>query len=52
MEISRPDGHGDIANLGLALFEAKQLLANVQRGIARRASEGSRRQAARLPALR
>jgi len=34
MEISRPDGHGDIANLGLTLSEAKQLLANVQRGIA------------------
>ncbi len=34
MEISRPDGLGDIANLGLTLFEAKQLLANVQRGIA------------------
>ena len=34
MEISRPDGLGDIANLGLTLSEAKQLLANVQRGIA------------------
>ena len=30
MEISRPDGLGDIANLGLTLSEAKQLLANVQ----------------------
>jgi hypothetical protein len=34
MEISRPDGVGDIANLGLTLSEAKQLLANVQREIA------------------
>jgi hypothetical protein len=34
MEISRPDGLGDIANLGLTLSEAKQLLANVQREIA------------------
>ena len=34
MEISRPDGLGDIANLGLTLSEAKQLLASVQREIA------------------
>jgi hypothetical protein len=34
MEISRPDGLGDIADLGLTLSEAKQLLANVQREIA------------------
>ena len=34
MEIARPDGLGDIANLGLTLSEAKQLLANVQREIA------------------
>jgi hypothetical protein len=34
MEISRPDGLGDIAHLGLTLSEAKQLLANVQREIA------------------
>jgi hypothetical protein len=27
MEISKPDGLGDIANLGLTLAEAKQLLA-------------------------
>ena len=33
MEISRPDGLGDIADLGLTLSEAKQLLANVQREI-------------------
>ena len=30
MTISRPDGLGDIANLGLALAEAKLLLAQVQ----------------------
>jgi hypothetical protein len=34
MEISRPNGLGDIANLGLTLSEAKQLLANVLREIA------------------
>ena len=34
MEISRPDGLGDIAKLELTLSEAKQLLANVQREIA------------------
>ena len=34
MEISRPDGLGDIANLGLTLSEAKLVLANVQREIA------------------
>ena len=34
MKISRPDGLGDIAKLGLTLSEAKQLLANVQREIA------------------
>ena len=33
MEISKPDGLGDIANLGLTLAEAKQLLAQVQREI-------------------
>jgi hypothetical protein len=33
MEISRPDGLGDIANLGLTLSDAKQLLAHVQREI-------------------
>ena len=31
MEISKPDDLGDIANLGLTLTEAKQLLAWVQR---------------------
>jgi hypothetical protein len=30
MEISKPDDLGDIANLGLTLAEAKQLLARVQ----------------------
>src|SRR5208283_5732546 len=33
MEISKPDDLGDIANLGLTLAEAKQLLAGVQREI-------------------
>lgn len=33
MEISRPDGLGDIANLGLTLAEAKQLLARVQQEV-------------------
>jgi hypothetical protein len=32
-EICRPDGLGDIANLGLTLPEAKQLLASVQRAV-------------------
>jgi hypothetical protein len=31
MAISRPDGVGDIANLGLTLAESKLLLAQVQR---------------------
>ena len=31
IEICRPEGLGDIANLGLTLPEAKQLLASVQR---------------------
>jgi hypothetical protein len=34
MEISRPNGLGDIADLGLTLAEAKLLLASVQREIA------------------
>src|SRR5277367_6785804 len=33
MEISRPDGVGDIANLGLTLAEGKRLLAGVQQGV-------------------
>ena len=33
MEISKPDGLGDIGNLGLTLAEAKHLLAQVQREI-------------------
>jgi hypothetical protein len=32
MEISRPDGVFDIANLGLTLAEGKRLLASVQQG--------------------
>ena len=43
MEISRPDGLGDIAKLGLNLSEAKQLLANVQREISQIAQSPSRR---------
>ena len=33
MAISRPDGLGDIANLGLTLAEAKLLLAHVQQQV-------------------
>jgi hypothetical protein len=33
MEISRPDGVGDIDNLGLTLAEGKLLLAGVQQGV-------------------
>src|SRR5579864_7966791 len=33
VEICRPEGLGDIANLGLTLPEAKQLLASVQRAV-------------------
>jgi hypothetical protein len=33
IEISKPDDLGDIANLGLTLTEAKQLLSRVQREI-------------------
>ena len=33
MEISRPDGLGDIANLGLTLAEGKRLLASVQQAV-------------------
>jgi hypothetical protein len=33
MEISRPDGASNIADLGLRLSEAKQLLARVQQAI-------------------
>src|SRR3954447_24959175 len=33
MAISRPDDVGDLANLGLTLAEAKQLLAHVQQGV-------------------
>ncbi len=33
IEICRPEGLGDIANLGLTLPEAKQLLASVQRAV-------------------
>ena len=33
MAISRPDGLGDIANLGITLSEAKQLLVQVQQQV-------------------
>ena len=33
MAISRPDGLGDIANLGMTLSEAKQLLVQVQQQV-------------------
>jgi hypothetical protein len=33
MAISRPDGLGDIAHLGITLSEAKQLLVHVQQQI-------------------
>ena len=33
MTISRPDGLGDIANLGITLSEAKQLLVRVQQQV-------------------
>ena len=33
MAISRPEGLGDIANLGITLSEAKQLLAQVQQHV-------------------
>jgi hypothetical protein len=33
MAITRPDGLGDIADLGLTLVEAKQVLAHVQRDV-------------------
>src|SRR6266853_4567617 len=33
MEINRPEGLGDIVNLGLTLAEAKQLLARVQQDV-------------------
>jgi hypothetical protein len=36
VEICRPEGLGDIANLGLTLPEAKQLLASVQRAVVSR----------------
>ena len=46
MEISKPDDLGDIANLGLTLTEAKQLLARVQREIS---AAQAREQAVRRP---
>ena len=40
MEIGKPDDLGDIANLGLTLAEAKQLLAGVQREISSAQAKG------------
>ena len=40
MEIGKPDDLGDIANLGLTLAEAKQLLAGVQREISSAPAKG------------
>ena len=37
--ICRPEGPGDIANLGLTLAEAKQLLARVQRAVVSRQAD-------------
>ncbi len=48
MEISKPDDLGDIANLGLTLTEAKQLLARVQREISAAQARGARDQAAKI----
>ena len=39
MEICRPEGLGDIANLRLTLPEAKQLLASVQRAVVSRQAD-------------
>jgi hypothetical protein len=33
LAITRPDGLGDVANLGMTLAEAKQLLAQVQQQV-------------------
>ena len=46
MEISKPDDLGGIANLGLTLAEAKQLLARVQREIS---TAQARKHAVRRP---
>jgi hypothetical protein len=42
VEIRRPEGLGEIANLGLTLPEAKQLLARVQRAVVTRQADGHR----------
>ena len=42
VEICRPEGLGEIANLGLTLPEAKQLLASVQRAVVTRRREPHR----------
>ena len=40
VEITKPDDLGDIANLGLTLAEAKQLLAGIQREISSAQAKG------------
>ena len=52
MEISRPDGLADIADLGLTLAEAKLLLANVQREIVAAQARGLTLSGGQMPALR
>ena len=44
IEICRPEGLGDIADLGLTLPEAKQLLASVQRAVIAAQADSHRRQ--------
>jgi len=51
-EFSRPEGLGDIANLGLTLAEAKRLLAGVQQHRRCRASRQPRDATTGLPILR
>ena len=52
VEICRPEGLRDIADLGLTLPEAKQLLSSVQRAIVARQADSHRAAAAVLPILR
>jgi hypothetical protein len=51
MEICRPDGLGDIANLGLTSAEGKQLLASSATGRRCRASHRSGDAMTELPIL-
>jgi hypothetical protein len=47
MEICRPEGLGEIADLGLTLAEAKQLLTSIQRAVV--ASQANHRGFVRIP---